>query len=97
MVNEADSQYTNGILAERRAAKEARIERLRPMFFKMFEHSPDIKPYSTMKTASEVFKRDRHWREAKSDEQRMLLEEWTTEQRRKQEVSCEEVFELGAI
>jgi len=57
------------------------------MFFKMFDHSPDIKPYSTMKTAAEVFKRDKHWREAKGDEQRMLLEEWTTEQRRKQEVS----------
>jgi pre-mRNA-processing factor 40 len=53
----ADIQYINGILAERRAAKEARIERLRPMFFKMFEHSPDIKPYSTMKTALEEQRR----------------------------------------
>lgn len=40
-----------------------------------------------MKTASEIFKRDRYWREAKADEQRQLLEEWTSEQRRKEEVS----------
>lgn len=39
-----------------------------------------------MKTASEVFKRDRYWREAKSDEQRQILEEWTSAQRRKEEV-----------
>jgi hypothetical protein len=52
----------------------------------MFETTPEIKSYSTMKTASEVFKRDRYWREAKSDEQRQILEEWTSEQRRKEEV-----------
>jgi pre-mRNA-processing factor 40 len=57
------------------------------MFFKMFDNTPEIKSYSTVKTASEVFKRDRHWREAQPEEQRMLLDEWTIEQRRKQEVS----------
>ena len=87
-MRKTDDQHINGILSERRAAKEARIERLRPMFFKMFDHTPEIKSYSTVKTASEVFKRDRHWREAQPEEQRMLLDEWTTDQRRKQEVSC---------
>ena len=39
-----------------------------------------------MKTAIEAFKGDRHWREAEEDEQRMILDEWTTEQRRNAEV-----------
>lgn len=80
------SQHTNGIIAERRAAKEARMDRLRPMFVRMFETSPEIKSYSTMKTAAVVFKRDRTWREADVDEQRQLLDEWTSEQRRREEV-----------
>lgn len=62
------------------------MERLRPLFVRMFETAPEIKSYSTMKTASEVFKRDRTWREADVDEQRLLLDEWTTEQRRREEV-----------
>jgi hypothetical protein len=52
----------------------------------MFEQHPSIKPCSTMKTAVEAFKGDRHWREAEEDEQRMILDEWTTEQRRNAEV-----------
>lgn len=40
-----------------------------------------------MKTAAEVFKRDKTWREADTDEQRQLLDEWTSEQRRREEVS----------
>lgn len=63
------------------------MERLRPLFVRMFENAPEIKSYSTMKTAAEVFKRDRTWREADTDEQRQLLEEWTSEQRRREEVS----------
>lgn len=63
------------------------MERLRPLFVRMFENTPEIKSYSTMKTAAEVFKRDKTWREADTDEQRQLLDEWTSEQRRREEVS----------
>lgn len=79
-------QHISDILAERRAAKEARLEELRPIFVRLFESTPEIKAYSTMKTAAVVLKRDRSWREANEEEQRILLDEWTTDQRRREEV-----------
>lgn len=77
----AFEKYTSGLVEERRKAKEDRITRLRPIFFKMFEKHPAIKPYSTMKTAQAVFARDANWQEAELDERHMILEEWTTEKR----------------
>lgn len=75
-------------MEDRRADKEARILKLRPILHRLFAASPDIKGYSTMKTADKVFARDRHWREAKLDERRLILEEYVTDLRKREEVSC---------
>lgn len=40
-----------------------------------------------MKIADRVFANDRHWREAKPDERRMILEEYVTDLRKREEVS----------
>ena len=81
------TQYTQSIVARRRAVKEARIDRLRPILHKLFAASPQITSYSTTKTADVVFSRDRNWREARPDERRMILEDYTSDFRRREEVS----------
>ena len=51
-----------------------------------------------MKTADKVFANDRHWREAKSDERRLILEEYVTDLRKREEVSAmDKLFELHFI
>lgn len=80
-------KYQVDIVQNRRAEKEARINKLRPIFHKMFMAHPEIKSYSTMKTAEKVFARDRSWREAEVDERAMILEEYTKDMRIKEEVS----------
>lgn len=40
-----------------------------------------------MKTAQKVFAHDRHWREAKPDERRLILEEYVTGLRKREEVN----------
>lgn len=41
-----------------------------------------------MKTADLIYRSDRHWREAQPEERRMILEEYTSELGRKEDVSC---------
>ena len=84
-------QYTRNIVANREAAKTARIDRLRPIFHKMFAASPDIKTYSTIKTADRVFARDRNWREAEPNERRLILEEYTTDRLRREEAAARDL------
>ncbi|ORX38961.1 hypothetical protein BD324DRAFT_617994 [Kockovaella imperatae] len=88
---EAFEKYTHRIVAKRQAAKEARIERLRPVLHKLFAASSRIKSYSTTKTANEVFARDKHWREAKPDERILILEEFTTALRQREEESARDL------
>ncbi|WVO18238.1 hypothetical protein L204_105946 [Cryptococcus depauperatus] len=78
-------KFIGSILEERRAAKEDRINRLRPIFHKMFTKSGVIKPYSTLNTADQAFARDKYWREAFPEEKRLILEEYTDKLRREQE------------
>ncbi len=52
-----------------------------------FATNPEIKSYSTIKTAERVFKNDRYWREAEDDERRLILEEYTKDLQMKEEVS----------
>ena len=40
-----------------------------------------------MKTAEKVFAHDRHWREAKPDERRLIFDECVTDLRKREEVS----------
>ncbi|KAK8843487.1 hypothetical protein IAR55_007146 [Kwoniella newhampshirensis] len=87
----AFEKHIRNIVDERRAAKEARIARLRPIFHKMFAHTPAIRSYSTMKTANEVFALDRHWREALEDERRLILEEYVDDLRRAEEFAGREL------
>ncbi|WVQ81638.1 hypothetical protein IAT38_003762 [Cryptococcus sp. DSM 104549] len=78
----AFERFNNGILAERRAAKDLRLTRLRPILTKLFTQSRQIKSYSTMKTADKVFAKDKYWKEAMPDERRVILEEYVEELRR---------------
>ena len=73
------------------------MERLRPLLRKLFAASPAIESWSTTKTADEVFRRDRNWREARPDERRSILEEYTMEKRRKEEVSTQETALTSGI
>ena len=80
-------QYTSGIVEDRRADKDARIVKLRPILHRVFAASRHIKGSSTIKTADQVFSHDKHWREAKPDERRLILEEFVTDLRNREEVS----------
>ncbi|ODN88465.1 pre-mRNA-processing factor 40 [Cryptococcus wingfieldii CBS 7118] len=88
-------KFTNGILEERRAAKEARISRFRPIFTKLFTKSNAIKSYSTLKTADRVFAKDKYWKEALPEEKRLILEEYTDKLRREEEVAERELKEYN--
>lgn len=92
--NCADEQYTQSIITDRQAAKEARLARLRPLLFKLFAQSPYIKSYSTIKTADQVFAKERHWREATAEERRLLVDEFVTDLRRREEVSKADITAL---
>ncbi|WVF65736.1 hypothetical protein IAT40_000468 [Kwoniella sp. CBS 6097] len=81
----AFEKHTNSIIEARRQAKEGRIAKLRPIFHRMFASSPEIKSYSTMKTAERVFEGDRYWREAQYDERALILEEYVDDLRRMEE------------
>ncbi|KIS00130.1 pre-mRNA-processing factor 40 [Cryptococcus deuterogattii 2001/935-1] len=93
----AFEKYTNGILDERRAAKDARISRLRPIFHKMFAKSGVIKSYSTLKTADRAFGRDRYWQEAFPEERMLLLDEYTSKLRRDEESAERELRDRNII
>ncbi|WVQ76586.1 hypothetical protein IAR50_006258 [Cryptococcus sp. DSM 104548] len=88
-------KFTNGILEERRAAKEARISRFRPIFTKLFTKSSAIESFSTLKTADRVFAKDKYWKEALPEEKRMILEEYTDKLRREEEVAQRELKEYN--
>ncbi|OCF44951.1 pre-mRNA-processing factor 40 [Kwoniella heveanensis CBS 569] len=81
----AFEKHISGIIEARRRAKEERIAKLRPIFHRMFAASPEIKSYSTMKTAERVFESDRYWREAQYDERALILEEYVDDLRRMEE------------
>ncbi|OCF60315.1 hypothetical protein L486_02996 [Kwoniella mangroviensis CBS 10435] len=77
----AFEKHINTILDSRRQAKQLRISKLRPIFHKLFASSPEIKSYSTMKTAEKIFNSNRYWREAQYDERAMILEEYVDDLR----------------
>ncbi|WVR09199.1 hypothetical protein IAU60_006261 [Kwoniella sp. DSM 27419] len=81
----AFEKFTHSIVEARRQAKEARIAKFRPIFHKLFSSHPEIKSYSTMKTAERVFAGDRYWREAQYDERALILEEYVDDLRRMEE------------
>ncbi|KAK4685027.1 pre-mRNA-processing factor 40, partial [Tremellales sp. Uapishka_1] len=83
----AYEQHLENIRTERNAVKNARIAKLRPILHRLFGQSGEIKSYSTIKTANRVFARDRHWREAQIDEQRLILEEFVDDVRKQQEAA----------
>ncbi|WVW79085.1 hypothetical protein I302_101049 [Kwoniella bestiolae CBS 10118] len=87
----AFEKHINTILETRRQAKQLRISKLRPVFHKLFASSPEIKSYSTMKTAEKVFENNRYWREAQFDERAMILEEYVDDLRRIEETAEREL------
>lgn len=80
-----DRQYTRGLVAEKKAARAARIARVKPMIHRLFNQA-ELKSWMTMKTAEQLFRSDKYWREAEYDERREILEEWTGNRRAEEEV-----------
>ncbi|WWC64207.1 uncharacterized protein I303_106815 [Kwoniella dejecticola CBS 10117] len=83
----AFEKHINSILDTRRQAKQLRISKLRPIFHKLFSNSAEIKSYSTMKTADQVFANNKYWREAQFDERALILDEYVDDLRRMEESS----------
>lgn len=69
------------LVKEKAEAREARIAELRPRLRRLFAQGGHIKSYSTLKTADKMFASDKHWRRARPDERRLLLDEYTAELR----------------
>ncbi|BEJ13665.1 hypothetical protein CspHIS471_0308390 [Cutaneotrichosporon sp. HIS471] len=65
------------LVAEKAAARDARIAELRPKLRRLFAQG-GIKGYHTVKTADKLFAGDKYWRRAK-EERRLLLDEYTSE------------------
>jgi pre-mRNA-processing factor 40 len=81
----AFEKWQQQIVSDKRAAHETRIAELRPHLTRLFAKSGVIKSYSTMKTATAAFDKDKYWRRAKPEERREILEAYTAELRSHEE------------
>ena len=87
-------KYQHKIVEDRQAAKESRVNRMRPVLRALFESRRDvIKGWSTVKTANKVFEGERQWRTAFEDEREAILAEYTKELREAEEKEERELKE----